>query len=486
MHSFFATTAKGMEEVLAAELRVLGAQSVAAQRAGVGFSGTLEIAYRACLWSRVANRILLLLASCPAETSEALYAGVRSIRWSDHLGPRQTLAVDFVVSQAASTSAEPSVGGSVGGRQRRAGRPRPYDLEEPGSLAVRRGAVSAPRLSGRRSRVPITGGAITHSHYGALKVKDAIVDQLREQSGARPSVAVVQPDVRVNVYVHANQALVSIDLSGDSLHRRAYRQHGVAAPLKENLAAAVLLLADWPRLADAGVPFLDPMCGSGTLPIEAALIAAHIAPGRARTYFGFLGWRGHQPAVWARLRQEAGDAEVRDAKRLPLIHGYDADAGAVRAALANVERAGLRGKVHVEKRALAACEPLPSRVEEAPRGLLVTNPPYGERVGSAAGVPSAGPLPVGSRPAAQSETLPGETLAALYGELGDTLRRKFTGWTGYVLAGNLALAKHIGLRAARRYTLYNGAIECRLLAFPISSQPVRDAQGPHWRAKVES
>jgi 23S rRNA (guanine2069-N7)-methyltransferase / 23S rRNA (guanine2445-N2)-methyltransferase len=461
MHAFFATTAKGMEEVLAAELREMGGQSVAAQRAGVGFSGTLEMAYRACLWSRVANRILLPLASFPAGTPEALYAGVRGIRWSDHLGPRQTLAVDFAASQSASTSAEPSVGESVGRRQRRAGRPRPYDLEDAESSAVRRGAVSAPRLSGRLSRVPVRKGTITHSHYGALKVKDAIVDQFREQSGVRPSIAVVQPDVRVNVYVHANQALVSIDLSGDSLHRRAYRQHGVAAPLKENLAAAVLLLADWPRLADAGIPFLDPMCGSGTLPIEAALIAAHIAPGRARTYFGFLGWRGHQPAAWERLRREADDAEVRDAKRLPLVRGYDADATAVRAALANIERAGLRGRVHVEKRALSACEPLPSPVEEAPRGLLVTNPPYGERVGTE------------------------EMLAALYGELGDTLRRKFMGWTGYVLTGNLDLAKRIGLRAARRYTLYNGAIECRLLAFPISSRPVRDEQGPHWRSKAE-
>src|SRR5262249_29176031 len=154
--------------------------------------------------------------------------------WSDHLGARQSLAVDCAASQSA----------------------------------------------------------ITHSHYSALKAKDAIVDQLREQTGARPSIAVAQPDVRVNIYIHANHAVVSIDLSGDSLHRRAYRQRGVAAPLKENLAAALLLLAEWPRRAEDGAPFLDPMCGSGTLPIEAAWIAAHIAPGRARTYFGFLGWRG--------------------------------------------------------------------------------------------------------------------------------------------------------------------------------------------------
>ncbi len=299
--------------------------------------------------------------------------------------------------------------------------------------------------------------AITHSHYGALKTKDAIVDQLRTQTGARPSVDVAHPDVRVNVYLHDDRAVVSIDLSGESLHRRAYRQRGTAAPLKENLAAAVLLLAEWPRLAAAGAPLIDPMCGSGTLLIEAALMAARIAPGRNRTHFGFLGWRGHQPALWARVRREAEEQEIRDSKRLPAIHGYDASAAAVRAALENVEHAGVRGRVHIEKRSLEACEPIPGRGRGDVAGVVVTNPPYGERLGEFA------------------------QLGALYATLGDTLRRQFTGWTGYVLTGNPALGKRIGLRSARRHILYNGAIECRLLVFPISSQPVRQAEGPRWR-----
>jgi 23S rRNA (guanine2445-N2)-methyltransferase / 23S rRNA (guanine2069-N7)-methyltransferase len=397
--AFFATTAKGMEELLVAELRDLGATHVEPRRAGVAFAGRLEIAYRACLWSRVANRVLLPLASFPAPTPQALYDGVRSIRWSDHVVAQRTLAVDFSTSHSA----------------------------------------------------------ITHSHYGALKTKDAIVDQLRDQTGARPSVDTARPDVRVNVYLHEDRAVVSIDLSGESLHRRGYREQAAAAPLKENLAAAVLLLAEWPRLACAKVPLLDPMCGSGTLPIEAALMAARIAPGRSRPHFGFSGWRGHQPRLWERLRQEAEAQEIRDPKRLPPIHGYDADATAVRRALANVEHAGLRGKVHIEKRALAECEPLPSRAAGDVRGLLVTNPPYGERMGDR------------------------ETLAALYASLGDTLRRKFIGWTGYILTGNPDLGKRIGLRPARRTVLYNGAIECRLLAFPISPHPVRHEHGPGWR-----
>jgi 23S rRNA (guanine2069-N7)-methyltransferase / 23S rRNA (guanine2445-N2)-methyltransferase len=399
LQSFFATTAKGMEDVLAPELRQLGAETVETKRAGVSFTGSLETAYRACLWSRVASRILLPLGSFPAATPQALYDGVRRIRWLDHLTARRTLAVDCAVSQSR----------------------------------------------------------LTHSHYAALKTKDAIVDQLRDDTGSRPSIDAARPDVRVNVYIHRDRAVVSIDLSGDSLHRRGYRQPGTAAPLKENLAAAVLLLADWPRLARDGVPLLDPMCGSGTIPIEAALIAADAAPARGRTYFGFLGWRGHQPSLWNRLRREAAAREIGDPKRLPDIRGYDVDASAVRAALANVERAGLRGKVHVEKRALANCEPLGSRADKEVRGLLVTNPPYGERIGR------------------------DDSLTTLYTQLGDILRRRFPGWIGYVLSGNPMAARHIGLRAARRLILYNGAIECRLLAFPISHDPVRDARGPRWR-----
>lgn len=397
-HTFFATTAKGLEALLADELRALGATDVAPQRAGVGFRGPLEMGYRACLWSRVASRVLLPLASFPADTPAALYAGVRTIRWSEHVSPRDTIAVDCAVSHSQ----------------------------------------------------------ITHSHFAALKTKDAIVDQLREQMGARPSVAVKQPHVRVNVYLHEDRATVSVDLSGESLHRRSYRQAGGVAPLKENLAAAVLLLANWPRLARQRVPLLDPMCGSGTLCIEAALIAADIAPGRARSYFGFLGWRGHNAAIWKQLRDEADAREIRDPERLPLIRGYDADAAAVRNALANVERAGLRGRVHIEKRALADCAPIVVPVAGDVRGLVVTNPPYGERLGDRA------------------------TLADLYPQLGDTLRRRFPGWTAYVLTGNLSLGRSLGLRPSRRHILYNGAIECRLLVLPISPMPVQSA-GPGWR-----
>jgi 23S rRNA (guanine2445-N2)-methyltransferase / 23S rRNA (guanine2069-N7)-methyltransferase len=395
---FFATTAKGMEGLLAAELRDLGATEIGERRAGVAWRGPLEVAYRAALWSRVANRILLPLGEFAAATPEALYAGARAIRWADHIGRGRTLAVDASLS---------------------------------------------------RSR-------ITHSHYAALKTKDAIVDRLRDERGVRPNIDARRPDVRVNLYLHADHAVVSIDLSGESQHRRGYRTAGAAAPLKENLAAALLLLAEWPRRARAGEPLIDPMCGSGTIALEAALIAGDVAPGLRRTYFGCSGWRGHDAALWARLRREADVRAAQGLRRLPPIHAYDADARAVRAAQANLAGADLSRRVHLERRALAECAPIAGR-GGATGGIVVTNPPYGARLGDV------------------------ERLGRLYEQLGDLLRRRFPGWTGYVLTGTPALAKRIGLRPSRRIPLYNGPIECRLLEFPISATPVRDDAGPRWR-----
>jgi len=396
---YFATCPRAVEPLLAAELESLGASDVVARRAGVSFAGPLEIAYRACLWSRLASRILVPLASFSCRSENDLYEGVRRIPWLDHLSERGTLAVEF---------------------------------------------------TGVNAR-------ITHTHFGALKTKDAIVDSIRERAGQRPDVSVRRPDVQVNVHLADDRATVAIDLSGESLHRRGYRQSGGGAPLKENLAAAILALTDWARLAASGAPFVDPMCGSGTLPIEAALIAADVAPGLLRNYFGFLGWRGHEARTWQRLLDEA--VERRAARRrLPAIHGYDHDASAVRTAIGNVERAGLRGAVHVEKRAFSDSQPLASSRAEPPLGLLVVNPPYGERLGE------------------QAE------LRELYPLIGDVLRRRFTGWTGCVFTGNPELAATIGLRPRRRHVLFNGAIECRLLEFPISLQAVQ-GEGPGWREK---
>lgn len=381
---FFATAGRGLEPLLADELRALGADQVREARGGVAFAGELRVGYAACLWSRVANRILLPLAQFPAPTPEALYAGVRDIDWAEHLSPDGTLAVDFVSSRSA----------------------------------------------------------ITHTQFGAQKVKDAVVDRLRDETGRRPSVRTERPDLQLNVYVHRDQAQLALDLSGESLHRRGYRQQGTPAPLKENLAAALLLRAGWAALAAEGAPLLDPMCGSGTLPIEAALIAGDVAPGLQRDYFGFLGWLGHVPAIWRQLREEAVARRDAGLERLPAIVGYDADLQAVRIAQINAERAGLGGRVHIERCALTDARPVGQRP-----GLFIANPPYGERLGEAT------------------------ALIPLYGQIGDLLKRHFGGWSAAVFTGNPELGLRIGLKPRKSYQLFNGPIECRLSLFDIAERP---------------
>ena len=390
----FATASRGTEHLLAEELRLIGAESIVEARGGVAFEGGIGVAYRACLWSRVASRVLAPLAEFPAPDADALYAGVDSIDWSEHLAPTGSLAVDFVG----------------------------------------------------------TGGELAHTHFGALRTKDAIVDQLRDSAGARPSVDTERPDVRVNVRLHDEIATVSIDLAGEALHRRGWRAEGTTAPLKESLAAALLAIAHWPARAAQGSPFLDPMCGSGTIVIEAALAAADVAPGLLRARWGFTGWLGHDAEKWAALLEEAKARRASGLHRLPLMVGHDLDERALRAAKENARRAGLDGKVQFSRCAFADATP-PSDKE----GVLVMNPPYGERLGEV------------------------DALRPLYRSMGDVLKRRFPGWSAYVLTGSTALAHEIGLKPSRRHVLWNGPIECRLLELPIGkSAPVSDA-GPKWR-----
>ena len=319
--TFFAVAPKGVEALLAKELNDLGARDVKPSRSGAHFQGDLETGYRACLWLRTANRVLLPIARFRAETPEALYHRVKNINWGQHLEPDGSLAVDFNASRSK----------------------------------------------------------IKHTRYGALKVKDAVVDQFREQSGVRPSVNLSRPDIRLNVYLLRDEATVSLDFSGESLHKRGYRQAPGIAPLKENLAAAILIRSGWPEIAGRGGGLIDPMTGSGTLPIEAALMAADVAPGLLRQYFGFLNWKGHQPKIWERLIHEAGERRSVGLKKLPPVVGYDADAKAVKNALVSLERVGLRGFIHFEKKELAAC--VPHAKTKGTPGLVILNPPYGERLG---------------------------------------------------------------------------------------------------------
>ncbi|MBU2644426.1 bifunctional 23S rRNA (guanine(2069)-N(7))-methyltransferase RlmK/23S rRNA (guanine(2445)-N(2))-methyltransferase RlmL [bacterium] len=392
---FFATAPKGIESLLNTELKEIGAEWTQQTQSGVYFEGDLQLAYRACLWLRTANRVLMPIASFEAKLPENLYDGIKQINWSDHLEPDGTLAVDFFSS---------------------------------------------------RSR-------IEHSHFGALKVKDAIVDQFREQFDCRPSIDLFRPDIRINLHILKNQATVSLDLSGESLHKRGYRTEGGRAPLKENLAAAILLKAGWKEIAGQGGGLMDPMCGSGTFPIEAALIAADSAPGLLRDYFGFFKWKQHDQQIWDELLAEAEERESVGISNLPPIIGYDADPKAIRNSVANLEKAGLSGFIHFEKRSLSELTPHP-KTREKP-GIVILNPPYGERMGR------------------QHE------LRSLYRQLGEKLRQEFPGWHASLFTGNIPLGKDVGLPFSQTDTFYNGTIECRLFTFTgFKKKPVDPKRSP--------
>ena len=388
---FLASAPRGFADLLARELEACGALQPRERSTGVAFAGTLESAYRACLWSRLANRVFLEVAHFEARDADEFHAAVRRIDWTAHLGPATTLACDF---------------------------------------------------SGRHP-------AITHTHFGALKLKDGIVDALRLATGTRPDVALERPGVRVHAHARGTDITVSIDLSGDSLHRRGYRGAAGEAPLKENVAAGVLLRCGWPELAAQGAEFLDPMCGSGTLCIEAALIAADRAPGLTRDYFGFLAWRGHDAALWARLRAEAdARAGAGEATRVS-VRGTDRDPTAIRSARDNAARAGVGALVCADTGVLTGAAPLAARDPDRP-GLLCTNPPYGLRLEGREGA------------------------RALHRELGAVLRERFQGWNAAVLTGAPELGRELGLRAYRTHSVWNGAIECRLLRIKVVPDSARE------------
>ncbi|MDA3904233.1 MAG: bifunctional 23S rRNA (guanine(2069)-N(7))-methyltransferase RlmK/23S rRNA (guanine(2445)-N(2))-methyltransferase RlmL [Desulfuromusa sp.] len=390
---FFATAPLGMEPLLATELESLGGAEVKQERAGVRFFGDLEIAYKACLWSRLANRIFLPLVNFEALDPDQLYTEILKIDWSEHLSAENTLAVDCT----------------------------------------------------------LVSSKINHSLYAALRVKDAIVDQFRSRSGERPSVSLESPDLRLNLHIYKDQATISIDLSGDSLHRRGYRIDGVHAPLKENLAAAILIRAGWTDICVAGGALADPLCGSGTLPLEAGLIAADIAPGLLRSYFGFSGWKQHDAELWNDLLEVARQRQVVGlAKKMAPIVGFDNDSRAIKAAWQHAVNAGLDKLIHFERRTLREF----TAPSGATHGLLVANPPYGERLGDVSELPG------------------------FYNLLGERMAGLCSGWKAAVITSSPQLGRSIGLRAGKINVLYNGALKCQLLQFELNATN-------HWQSLEE-
>jgi 23S rRNA G2445 N2-methylase RlmL len=386
---FFATCAKGTEGALRRELAALHLGGVTGERGGVSFHGPLEAGMRACLHSRTAMRVLLELARFEAPDAAALYEGARAVPWEAWLTVRTTLAVEATISSSA----------------------------------------------------------LTHSGYVALKVKDAAVDALRDKLGARPDVNAKDPDVRIVLHLARNAATLSLDLAGEPLHRRGYRAVTTEAPLKETLAAAVLLLGG----ADPELPFVDPMAGSGTLAIEHALRARRIAPGLGRA-FGFQRWpayRGGPQSAWDRMKAEAHAAALPRAPA-PIV-ARDLHPKAVAAARRNVAAAGLAADVAVEEGDARELQP------RFPSGTIAANPPYGERLMSGRG----------ARPAqAPDARVQAKKLQGFYRGVGEMLLRHH-GWTALLLSGSPLLERAIPIRPEIDHRLWNGPLEVHLLRYHL-------------------
>jgi putative N6-adenine-specific DNA methylase len=373
MTQYFATVARGLEPLAAKELEQFGATNIQPEFTGVRFTGDRQLLYRVNLWSRIIFRVLVPIAQFPCHNAKQLYGNIQEINWSDYLTPNQTFAVHCTGSN----------------RQ------------------------------------------LNHTHYTALQIKNAIIDQQRRQFKQRSSIDPKNPDLQLNFHIHNTQGILSLDSSGSSLHRRGYRAAVGQAPLKETLAAALLELAEW----EPNLPFLDPMCGSGTLPLEASLKALNVAPGLFRESFGFMNWNDFDPELWQQLETEA---ESLQKSELPaLIMGCDRDSEMIFQADCNAQQCGVADQITLIQKSLEQLE------APSDRGIIICNPPYGERLGNAA------------------------ELGALYKQLGDIFKQRFKGWIAFILCGNKALSKQVGLRTSRRISVYNGSLPCTLLKYEL-------------------
>lgn len=377
MAQFFATTAKGVIDPLKAELTHLGFTNLEATASGVMFESNWRGCYKANLESRLASRILKPLLDFPAYQPEDLYNNILKHDFTKYISPDQTLAVDASVKECM----------------------------------------------------------LADQRFVALKVKDAIVDQFREKFQVRPNVERENPDLRIWIRGYKNRFHVSLDTSGAALNQRGYRKEAGEAPMKENLAAALIKMTGW----DEKTPIVDPMCGSGTLLIEAAMMLKKVAPGGMRTRFGFQKLKNFDSAEWESVVDEAMNHELQDEtpSEVPLLYGYDIDRKVIQMAKFNAKRAGVDHLIHFQHTPIATLQ------APVPFGMIVTNPPYAIRMGDEA------------------------LLHDVYKDLGFTLRSQFAGWSAWILSGNRELMADLKLKASRKIFVYNGAIECRFLKYDI-------------------
>ncbi len=369
---FFATCARGLEPLLAGELEALGGYQVTQGRGGVHFTGGQTTLYAANLWLRTAIRVLQPILQADVHSPDELYEAVRSLDWVKLMTPEHTLAVDCNVRDSN----------------------------------------------------------ITHSQYAARRVKDAICDQFRERTGRRPSVDTETPMIGLNLHIARNHAILSLDSSGDSLHKRGYRPILTKAPLNEALAAGLLLQTGW----TGTTPLVDPLCGSGTFAIEGAWLSLRRPPGLTRKRFGFQGWMDFDAALWSDLREEARQGVAR---QLPApIIGRDIRRDAIEFARKNARAAGIGPMLDLDRGDIADFTP-----PDGPPGVFICNPPYGERIGE------------------EKELIP------LYETIGRVIRERCIGWDCYVFTSDRRLGEALGMKPRRMFPFFNGRLECRLLWF---------------------
>lgn len=366
-----AKTQFGLEAVLATELRNIGATEVTPHNRAVSFTGDLSIMYKANLWLRTALKVLIPIEKFRAKNESQLYDGIKKINWDQY-------------------------------------------LDKEGRFVI---------------RTSLKSDFFNHSQYVSLKSKDAIADQFRDKYGVRPSVDLTHPDLSIDIHINKDEVTVSLDSSAESLHRRGYRTDSTLAPINEVTAAGMILLSGWSGEGN----YIDPMCGSGTLLIEAAMIAKNMPPNLNRAQFGFERWKNYDPTLFAEVRAEAL-ASIRESKAN--ILGSDKTFKAIEISRENITRAGLDEDIKVSNK----------RFEEVKGpdggGIMIINPPYGER-------------------------LPIEEIGAFYKMMGDKMKKEFDGYDVWVISSNIPALKMTGLAPSKKITLYNGALECRYHKFEI-------------------
>jgi 23S rRNA (guanine2445-N2)-methyltransferase / 23S rRNA (guanine2069-N7)-methyltransferase len=373
----FVTCTRYLETLLLGELQTFGAEECAETRAGVSCAADLEGCYRIALWSRLASRVLLLLHEGPVHNEDEIYSLACDIPWEQHFTHEQ-------------------------------------------SFAVFADTVRSP---------------VRNASYAALKVKDAVADRFRSHEGRRPSVDAENPAIRIRLNLSGEHGRLYLDLSGESLHKRGYRLTSTEAPLRETAAAGVLLRAGWPAIAAQGGVFIDPMCGSGTLAVEAALIASDTAPGLLRESFGFHNWKGHDDHLWKQLTSEAHRRRTEGLQAVPPLYASDIDAESVSATERNIDRAGFSEHIELQHSDFRDLDRSVLGIPAASHGLVAVNPPYGIRLEK------------------------DRYAAAIYKVLGQWLSQHFSGFQATVLAPDKATSKGLGLRASKINTLYNGNLK---------------------------